>query len=309
MPCETHARGGDGRQVEPLDEAEEDGRRGDDGVGAVGAELEGVAPLGGRHGAELLVEDARGRDVDRLALGRAEALERVDVPAGADEDVDLAELRDGLAERAVDHLFEELLALAVDRLGALEVRLEHPHRAERERHRERRDAVIEQRELGRPTADIDEERPLVADGDPPRDGQLDEPRLFDALDRLDLDARPRARARSIERRAVLRLPDGAGRDGPVSVDLARSISARKPRRASQACPIEPGVSPPRGTPRPRGERARTDVTSRQGSVPSRSGMSASCALGPGDGADASTIRSRIALEPTSMAANLGMNGN
>ena len=56
---EPHARREDGRQVELLGEAQEDGRRRHDGVRAVGPELVLVAPLAVRHGAELLEERLR----------------------------------------------------------------------------------------------------------------------------------------------------------------------------------------------------------------------------------------------------------
>ena len=46
---EAHARGEDGRLVELLGEAQEDGRRGHDGVRAVGPELVRVAALAVRH--------------------------------------------------------------------------------------------------------------------------------------------------------------------------------------------------------------------------------------------------------------------
>ena len=81
-------------------------------VGAVRAELVGVAPLAVRHRAHLLEERLRRRHVDpaRRALGRAEIAEGIDVAARPDEDVDVAELGQRLAERAVDRLLEQPLA-------------------------------------------------------------------------------------------------------------------------------------------------------------------------------------------------------
>ncbi len=61
-----------------------------------------------------------------LALAGQRSQSVSTLPAGADEDLDRADLRQGLAERAVDHLFEQPLAPAIDRLHSAQVRLEHP---------------------------------------------------------------------------------------------------------------------------------------------------------------------------------------
>ena len=217
---QAHAGRQDRRRLEHRREPQEDRRGGDDGVRAIGPELVGVAPLAVGHGAHLLEEDLRRGDVDpsRRPLGRAQVAERVDVAAGSDEDVDPAELRQRLAERAVDGLLEQALARPVDRLRPLEVRLEHPHGAEGKRHREHGVPAFEQRQLRRAAAHVDEERAPVAEREASRDGELDEPRLLDALDGLELDPRLAARALD-ERAAVLRLAHGARRDRPVRVDL------------------------------------------------------------------------------------------
>ena len=215
---EAHARGENCRLFELLRETEEDRGRREDGVGAVRAELPRVAPLAVRHAAHLLEECLGARDVDGAPFGRAEIEQRVDVSPRADEDVDLAELRQYLTEGAVDGLLEQALAAAVDGLHAFQVGLEHAHGAERERHRDDRFALLDERHLGGAAAHVDEDRALTADGDAPRDRELDEARFFDPLDGLELDVRLAARALD-QRGAVLRLADCARGDGAVGIDL------------------------------------------------------------------------------------------
>ena len=199
---------------------------------------------------------------------------------------------------------------AVDRLRALEVRLEHPHGAEGQRHREDRLAVLEQRELRRAAAHVDEERPLLADRDAPRDRELDEARLLDALDGLELDARLAPRPLD-ERRPVLGLAHGARRDGAVGVDLravhlaaelAQRVARLADRRGREA-PGEEDLGPEAD-----GSAHRRQVAPGLGAL----ALGQERAAGPSracEGADASTTRRRSALEPTSMAAKRGMRRN
>ncbi len=152
------------------------------------------------------------------SLDRTYVEEGVDVAAGADQNVDLAQLGKGLAQRAIDRLLQQPFAGAIDRLRALQVRLEQADGAEGQRHRERRRALVEQRELGRTAPDVHEQRALFAHRHPAGDRELDEASLLDALDRFELDPRLAPRALD-EGRAVLGLAHGARRDGPVGIDL------------------------------------------------------------------------------------------
>ena len=280
------------RLIELLREAQEDRRRRDDGVGAVGAEVPRVAALAVRHRAHLLEERLRRRDVDGAPLGRAQVEQGLDVAAGADEHVHLAELRRGLAERAIDGLLEQALALAVDGLDALEVGLEHPHRAEGQGDREDGVPLLEEGELGRAAADVDEERAMVAERDAPRDRELDEARLLDALDRLDLDVRLALRPLD-ERGTVLGLADGARCDGAVRVHLVRGPS-RCGTRAARRTPgrSTPGRDAPTGRPRRRGAPASAAWPDRARGPPPPD--RAKGATGPSGRATAPTPRPRAA---------------
>jgi hypothetical protein len=48
--------------------------------------------------------------------------------------------------------------------------------------------VVQERQLGGTTADVDEERAPIGEGDTTRHGKLDEPGLLDTLDRTALVA-------------------------------------------------------------------------------------------------------------------------
>src|SRR5205807_1557639 len=89
----------------------------------------------------------------------------------------------------IDLLAEELRARAIDRPRLAQERLEQAHRAERQRDREAALAVDEHRELRRAAADVDEERAPIVQREPAHHRELNEARLLDPFDHLELDAR------------------------------------------------------------------------------------------------------------------------
>ena len=153
-------------------------------------------------------------------LHRAELGERVDAAPRTDDELErqLAQLRDSLGQRAVDALEEESLARAIDRLRAAEVRLEEAYSADRKRHRKSVPPLIEIRELGRASADVDEQCPAVRERQPADDRELDDARFLDSLDDLELDAGLASRPLD-ERRTVRGFTHRARSRGAVCVDL------------------------------------------------------------------------------------------
>ena len=148
---------------------------------------------------------------------------------------------------------------------------------------------------------------LSPSGEPARDRELDEARLFDALDRLELDAGLAPRPLD-QRAAVLGLANRARRDRAVRVDLPPvhllpELAQRRARLADRG-----------GGEATREEHlgAESHGRAQRGQIfPGR--LSASGASGEPlvlcEGPDASTTRRRSALEPTSIAAKRGIRRN
>ena len=115
-------------------------------------------------------------------------------------------------------LGEQAGAIGGDGRGAAQVGLEEAHGAERQGDGEDVLAAIEIGELRRAASHVDEERAQIVERHAARDRQLDETRLLDPLDDLELD--PRFPPGPLgERRGVGRFAHGAGGGGAVGIDL------------------------------------------------------------------------------------------
>jgi hypothetical protein len=122
-----------------------------------------------------------------------------------------------LAQRALDVLHQEGAALGGHGALVVEEGLVEPHGAHRERHRRVRRLVGEQGELDAAAADVDQQRAAALEVDRVAHRHEHQPRLLDAFDDVELDARLALGALD-EQVGVLRLAHGAGGHGAVAVD-------------------------------------------------------------------------------------------
>ncbi len=238
---EANARSDEHALVECGGTSKEDGECGEGGTcPPVGSKLPGIPALARGHAAHLLEERARGGDVDGPAqpLGRTELEKRLHASTGRHEQLHPGYVGQGFCERPLNRFIDEPLACVVHRRRATHVSFEESHRADRKRRRELRLAAVEQREFRRPAADVDQDCAPRAQRQTSRDRELDQSRLFDRLDHLELDPSLASHALD-EHSPVFRFAHGARRHGSERVDvrsvkLGAKLSERLARPADRS---------------------------------------------------------------------------
>ena len=196
---------------------------GEDDVGPVLPQPEPLHPALHRHAGELLHQppevpglDAHGLRVVgvRLRAHVGDGGDGLDVPPRGDEQGGLLPVS---APRQLPahqvHVFAQQLPRAPEVLLRGGEHVQQADRAEVVGVGQGDPAVLDEGDLHRAAAEVDDEGALLPEGDPLPDGEGDQPRLLVAVDHLDADAGGALEAAEQEV-GVGRLPGGAGGDGP-----------------------------------------------------------------------------------------------